>query len=99
MQDTKCGTNSPMIAQSMSRHSSCALASSRTSAGAPEYVGPVPGDCRQPFPYRIMQGLPVTQPRSCEHTLLDKLGERRYLLLDAQGEVMQKQIDLLQGTP
>jgi PadR family transcriptional regulator PadR len=45
-----------------------------------------------------MEGLPVTQPRSCEHTLLDKLGERRYLLLDAQGEVMQKQIDLLQGT-
>jgi PadR family transcriptional regulator PadR len=46
----------------------------------------------------ITSGLHVIQPRSCEHSLLDKLGERRYLLLDAQGEVMQKQIDLLQGT-
>jgi PadR family transcriptional regulator, regulatory protein PadR len=42
--------------------------------------------------------LPVIQPRSREHSLLDKLGERRYLLLDTQGEVMEKQIDLLQGT-
>jgi PadR family transcriptional regulator PadR len=33
-----------------------------------------------------------------QHSLLDKLGERRYLLLDAQGEVMEKQIGLLQGT-
>jgi PadR family transcriptional regulator, regulatory protein PadR len=46
----------------------------------------------------IREGLPVIQPRSREHSLLDKLGERRYLLLDAQGEVMEKQIDLLQGT-
>jgi PadR family transcriptional regulator PadR len=37
-------------------------------------------------------------PRSSEYSLLDTLGEPRYLLLDAQGEIMEKQIDLLQGT-
>src|SRR5215831_11183706 len=30
--------------------------------------------------------------------LLDNLGEQNYRLLDAQGEIVRKQVDLLQGT-